>query len=537
MKNLTEPSVWNISAKFYLWRLKLENLSRTESSGEKLRKCLEKVFSEGYQLQAEALSFLKLIEDKVDVEKILDKVFEKLKTQPQPTIFISKGLIEECVNELEEENRRIVEKVRYLEVSKEVYHPPAKDVEAKIEVLKDPSKSISSGESLSDFLSYFRDRFKRLTKILSERLDVKGSLPIEDALKKSGRVKVIGLISEKIVTSRRIVFRIEDLEKTATIIVQPENPEVFQVATELLLDQVVCVSGFRGGGDTIFAEEILLPDIPYHKPRYSWEDVNVVFTSDIHVGSIAFEEKLFRRFLDWLKGRIGEGKSREIAGKVKYVVVAGDVVDGVGQYPRQEDELEIKDVYKQYKVAAKLFEEIPDYIEVIIIPGNHDAVRRTLPQPAILKNFAEPLYDVPNILMLGNPSYIRLHGVELLLHHGRSLEDVLSSLPNVNHQNVTKAMSQLLKVRHLAPVYGHKTPIAPEPIDWMVVDRIPDIYHTGHIHVFDHSTYRGVLLINSGCWQRQTSYQKKMGVTPTYGVTPIVNLKTLNLSIVDFRSF
>ena len=139
--------------------------------------------------------------------------------------------------------------------------------------------------------------------------------------------------------------------------------------------------------------------------------------------------------------------------------------------------------------------------------------------------------------MLGNPSYIRLHGVELLLHHGRSLEDVLSSLPNVNHQNVTKAMSQLLKVRHLAPVYGHKTPIAPEPIDWMVVDRIPDIYHTGHIHVFDYSTYRGVLLINSGCWQRQTSYQKKMGVTPTYGVTSIVNLKTLNLSIVDFRSF
>ncbi|MGP3668126.1 MAG: DNA-directed DNA polymerase II small subunit [Candidatus Bathyarchaeota archaeon] len=517
----------------------MEDLVEAEPSVEKLKKCLEKVFSEGYQLQAEALTLLKSIIKNVDAEKVLDKIFEKIKTQSHPTIFIGKDLIRECLNELEEEerNRKIVESVEHLEVSKEVYHPYAKDVEAEIEVLKDPSKSTSSGESLSDFLGYFRDRFKRLAKIISERLDVKGFLPIKDALQKNGKVKVIGLISEKIVTSRRIIFKIEDLEETATIIVQPENLDAFQAATELLLDQVVCVSGFRGNGDTIFAEEILFPDIPYHKPRYSWEDVNVVFTSDIHVGNVAFEEKLFKKFIDWLKGKVYEGKSREVAGKVKYVVVAGDVVDGIGQYPQQESELEIKDVYKQYKVAAKFFEEIPDHIKIIVIPGNHDAVRRTLPQPAILKSYAEPLYSLPNILMLGNPSYIKVHGVELLLHHGRSLEDVLSSLPNVNHQNVTKAMSHLLKVRHLAPVYGNKTPIAPEPVDWMVVDRVPDVYQTGHIHVFDYSTYRGVLLINSGCWQRQTSYQRRMGVTPVYGVIPIVNLKTLNLGIVDFKSF
>ena len=110
------------------------------------------------------------------------------------------------------------------------------------------------------------------------------------------------------------------------------------------------------------------------------------------------------------------------------------------------------------------------------------------------------------------------------------------TLPNVNHHNVARAMASFLKVRHLAPIYGGKTPIAPEPRDWMVVEQVPDIYHSGHIHVFDYLTYRGVWIINSGCWQRQTSYQKKMGITPIYGVAPLINLQTLNLTPIDFKT-
>ena len=260
-------------------------------------------------------------------------------------------------------------------------------------------------------------------------------------------------------------------------------------------------------------------------------------TSDFHVGSKVFEEKLVEKFLAWLKGKIGGEKEREIAGRVKYLVVAGDLVDGVGLYPQQEEELEIKDIYKQYRVAAKIFEQIPDYIRIIIVPGNHDASRTILPQPAIQKKFAEPIYKISNITMLGNPAQVKLHGVNILIHHGRSLEDVLVALPHVNHHNVTRAMISLLKTRHLAPIYGGKTPIAPEPKDWMIVEQVPDIYHSGHIHVFDYLTYRGVWVINSGCWQRQTSYQKKMGITPIYGVIPVINLQTLNLTPIDFKTF
>ena len=59
------------------------------------------------------------------------------------------------------------------------------------------------------------------------------------------------------------------------------------------------------------------------------------------------------------------------------------MVDGIGIYPNQERELVVKDIYKQYEMLDDFIEAIPDYMEVIIGPGNHDAVRRGEPQPAM----------------------------------------------------------------------------------------------------------------------------------------------------------
>jgi DNA polymerase II small subunit len=227
---------------------------------------------------------------------------------------------------------------------------------------------------------------------------------------------------------------------------------------------------------------------------------------------------------------------RNIASHVKYVVVAGDLVDGIGVYPGQMKELAIKDIYEQYRVTSKFIEQIPDYIEVIIIPGNHDAARKALPQPALPKNYAEPLYEARRMYSLGNPCTISIHGVELLLYHGRSLDDAAAVVPNVSLHTPDKTMKLLLQGRHLAPIYGERTPIAPEKRDFMVVERVPDIFHAGHVHVLKYDVYRGVLIVNSGAWQKQTEYQKKMGLVPTPGIAPIVNLQTLQVMPIDFTA-
>src|SRR5438132_1337156 len=217
-------------------------------------------------------------------------------------------------------------------------------------------------------------------------------------------------------------------------------------------------------------------------------------------------------------------------------VVVGDLVDGIGVYPRQEVDLKVPDIYEQYRLAAKLVGEIPEHMDVVLIPGNHDAVRQALPQPAITKDFAGPVYDSRRVVSLGDPSEVRLDGVDFLLFHGTSLMDILSSAPGFDYQRPVEVMEYQLRARHLAPEYGKSTPIGPEVEDWLVVERVPDIFQSGHIHVPGSGVYRGTTIVNSGAWQGQTDYQKRMGLVPQPGLLPVVNLQSLQVRMMDFRS-
>jgi len=91
-----------------------------------------------------------------------------------------------------------------------------------------------------------------------------------------------------------------------------------------------------------------------------------------------------------------------------------------------------------------------------------------------------------------------------------------------------------MQSRHLAASYGGKTMLSPENRDYLVIDRVPDIFHAGHIHVFGYCNYRGVLVVNSGGWQRQTEYMEKLGLVPTPGKVPVVNLQTFETSVLSF---
>jgi DNA polymerase II small subunit len=97
-----------------------------------------------------------------------------------------------------------------------------------------------------------------------------------------------------------------------------------------------------------------------------------------------------------------------------------------------------------------------------------------------------------------------------------------------------KAMKVLLQCRHLAPVYGGKTMLSPESRDPLVIEHVPDVFHAGHIHSLGYTNYRGVLIVNSGGWQEQTDYMRRLGFTPTPGKAPVVDLQTLEVSVVPF---
>ncbi|MBS7610677.1 DNA-directed DNA polymerase II small subunit [Candidatus Bathyarchaeota archaeon] len=491
---------------------------------EGLKNIVRMIVAHGLQIEPKALEKLSKLDQSVldtVINEILDKVMER------GGFIITLNDVEEYCGIKREQ----------VEASVSVKQMSAREVESKLEVLFDPTDKIHGGNSIDDFYRYFKSRFKKLEKILRRRIDVGGSTTISNALKASlkSHVKFIGMVTEKI-KRRGFKIQLEDLESSITVIISENSDrKLIEKALMVLQDQVICVSGVKVAKDVVLADDIIFPDVPDHKPRRSDEEVYAVLTSDIHIGSKLFMEKCFEKFLRWLNGLEGSKPFRELAGKVKYLLVCGDLVDGVGVYPGQDRELAVDSLTQQYKLIAEYFAKIPEHIETVVIPGNHDASRQALPQPAIFRKYSEPLYDLDNVRILGNPCWISIHGVDVLMHHGRSLDDVIAYVPGLTFQEPDKAMEILLKARHLTPIYGLRTAIAPEAEDYLVIEREPTIFHSGHIHVARHRFYRNSLIVNSGAWQNQTEYQKRNGLKPLPGIVPIVNLKTLQVIYIDFR--
>ena len=244
-----------------------------------------------------------------------------------------------------------------------------------------------------------------------------------------------------------------------------------RAAMEAPLDSMVVAEVSKGRWGQLYANSVMLPDVPGKRIVSTSHRVYAVLLSDLHVGSRMFLLEDFRRFIQWINGGLGDS---DVVSRIRYLVVAGDLVDGVGVYPGQEFQLVEKDPKKQYEVAAELLGQVPKGIQIVVSPGNHDAVRQALPQPAVGADIARPLYSMGNVRCVGDPCYVKLHGVTFLIYHGRSLDDVIATTPDLSYDRPAAAMKLLLRSRHLAPTYGKRTALSPESRDFMVVDPVPD---------------------------------------------------------------
>ena len=278
--------------------------------------------------------------------------------------------------------------------------------------------------------------------------------------------------------------------------------------------------------------KIVRPDVPN---RYSNRRTKgyAVFISDVHVGSREFMKDEWEDFLRFLNGDVENKTLRRIASEIRYLVVAGDIVDGVGIYPGQNLDLTIPDIYEQYRETARYFHRIPKNIRIVIAPGNHDAVRRAEPQTTFSAQIRE-LFP-KNVTFVGNPATVSLDGVYVLMYHGCSMDDLVANIKGVSYEKPTTGMVEMVKRRHLAPTYGSRVMIAPEPKDYLIIDPVPDIIHCGHVHTIGIEKYKNVLLINSGTWQAQTDFQRRVNICPDPAKVPIVDLETMRPQIIDFN--
>ena len=186
-------------------------------------------------------------------------------------------------------------------------------------------------------------------------------------------------------------------------------------------------------------------DVPDRIPNRSKTEVFSILISDLHIGSKFFMEKEFQSFLEWLNGN--DRDSKDIISKIKYICICGDLIDGIGIFPNQDRELLEKDSFSQMDHAINILSKIPKHMKVFLIPGNHDLGRRALPQPAIPKKYAEKIYSLNNITMLGNPCMINMEGIKILMFHGQSLDDIIASIPGLSYSKPAEVYENIIKVK------------------------------------------------------------------------------------------
>jgi DNA polymerase II small subunit len=473
-------------------------------------KAIARVLSSGYMLDAKAYEMMNRLEPGTDLDELVEKL-----------LVLKAGMAGEAKVITEADLEQLVPRG----APKEQERAPVREA-AEVEVLSDPTQAIAPAEGAEGFGRLFQDRYQRLLSIVRERLDTKDSATVSatKSLAPGKKVKVAGLLADRSSRRGNVELRIDDPTGTLKVVCR-EGP-VEKAALEAPLDSMVVVEVSKAKSGGLFTDSVLLPDVPGRRVVSSSHRVYAILLSDLHVGSRMFLADDFGRFLRWLNGELGD---QDVVSRVKYVVVAGDLVDGVGVYPGQEFQLSERDPKKQYEMAAELLKKVPGHIQVVVAPGNHDAVRQALPQPAVSVDMAESLYAMDNVRLVGDPAYIKLHGVTFLVYHGKSLDDVIATTPNLAYDRPTDAMKLLLRARHLAPTYGKRTALSPELRDYMVVDQVPDVFHVGHVHTYGELTYRGTLLVNSGTWQGQTNFQLNMGLEPTPSIIPILDLSSLKV--------
>jgi len=402
-------------------------------------------------------------------------------------------------------------------------------VSNELEVLSDITGQSTCEGEYDDFIRYFRDRYAKIKDMLSFRLNDR---PIESLKKKTaGReVSIIGMVMD-IRTSAKgnKVVELEDPTGMVLAIFKKGTP-CFDDSVSLVMDEVIGVEGtIGGGGNMIFAESMIRPDLPLRSMSQTG-DGGALLMSDLHVGSKYFVEDAWVRFISWINGEVTDPLG--LASRVKYIVIAGDLVDGVGVYPGQENDLSIMDIRQQYRAAAELLADIPTNIQVIISPGNHDVVRQAEPQPA-LPDFVQDLFG-NNFHFVGNPALFKLGGIDWLVYHGRSIDDLVLKIPGLSYGEPEKAMIEMLKRRHLSPIYGNRVSIAPEKEDLLVIQKPPAVLHCGHVHTVGVVRHKGVTVVNSGTWQGQTDFQKKMNIQPTPAIVPHLDLTTMRIRKLIF---
>ena len=477
-------------------------------------------------------------------EKIISQVQQKINDSEIPEGMMKEGtnqnvFVSTIVNEILYPRKE----TSFADLDEETIHLCSipTSIEVLYPYLKKPKKA-----DVPNFVQYFKKRYEGIKQILSTRPDLSAMTSISRIKSKTDKeqISLVGMISEKAETKNgNIILTVEDPTGEIKVLLGKDKKEVKEIGDDLVLDDIIGVKG-QSTGEIVFANSVFLPEIPQTKEYKKCPDeIYACFLSDIHIGSKQFLKDNFEKFLRWIRGEAGDESQKEIAARIKYIFIAGDLVDGVGIYPGQEKDLDVKDIFEQYKLCFNYLDKIPKDKTIIVSVGNHDAGRMSEPQPPLNEKFRSGA-DFSNFVFVNNPGTVKIHksekfeGFTCLLYHGYSFDyyvaNVNSIRNNGGYDRADLIMKFLLQRRHLAPSYTSTLYNIDNLEDPLIIRDLPDFFITGHIHKTAVSNYKNITMVSGSTWQDKTEFQEKLGHKPEPCRVPIVNLNTRDIKIIRF---
>lgn len=515
------------------------------NSQEILRFCLEK----GFLLDKEVLGLFTdsdVESAKLIIEKIKDSTNQKIITRSLFTQNREKLI--RIISTLPKENQQQLEDLKiklglHIEISSsQKIENLDENKPSSVKVLSPILKPTYKKIEVQDFTKYFRNRLNAMKGILQSSGLLKNLVSINKLSNSRQNVSIIGLVSEKSITkNKNVIFEVEDLTGKIKVLISEQNKNLYEKMGDVSLDSVLGFSGV-GNKEIIFASDIVFPECMLPERKFSPVEEYALFLGDIHFGSKLFLENSFNKFIDYLNGKVPNTPEVE---QIKYLFIVGDLVSGVGVYPNQERDLEIKDIEEQFIQLSKILAKIPQRIQIIISPGNHEGIRLMEPQPLLNEHFSWSLYQLPNVILVGNPAFVNFgardnfSGFDVLIYHGASFHYYANTVPKLIVENALKKapekiMHYLLKNRHLSPSHS-SVQYFPSEEDYHFIKNVPDIFVSGHVHKSSLSYCNNILVMSTSSWESKTPYQEKMGNEPDFCKVPLFNLKTRAIKILDFE--
>ncbi|MFX0123792.1 MAG: metallophosphoesterase [Candidatus Hodarchaeota archaeon] len=419
---------------------------------------------------------------------------------------------------------------------------------SRVTIKLDIPERTSAKPDFSAFRQLFHSRFEQLSNIFMENYDnsdviLEREIREEEISREKSGI-LIGMVQDtRVLHTNKFVIQLEDPQSgIITNCVMVQDSPSFPEYRDILRDTVIGISGvlpknFREGPITAFwGKDVIRPGFLSKQFKPTSDPHRILFIADLHFGSKYFSRGIFAKLIKFLTLEGLDPIYKTIAKEIDTIIIAGDLVDGVGRFPDQKSQISTHSFQAQYEGLATVLMEIPSHIQILIIPGEHDATQAALPQPAIDRQICQALLAMPNLTSHGNPLRLSLEDLNLLVFHGQGNYELFQKHYQKAHSNPSLAIKELLEYRHLYPEYGSYNPLAPFKRDYLVIDEIPDIVISGHLHHAYFEEYKGIKIITCGTFQRDNQRKAQLEGNVSLGIIPILDTASGNVEMIDLKT-